>query len=387
VAAEGALATNAPRLLLGLLVFLPTAIFLSAILCFLSARAQSFREGQHYVFPLVLLAALFAALSTQDRVEASWLLALVPVTGSTLVLRDTLAGSFPPLVGLLSVLATCFWSWLALSRLALTLDAERLFKTADDEGELAARHVQSRRALAWGVASVALVYVVGGRLQSAHLVGGLMATLWILVPLLALLSARGTARRCGESLTAVLGLRRPRPLHLLGALLLAPGIAVFMNFLFEWQQRVLPMPSGMQSLELLAGLAELSPWALVLLLAVSPGWNEELLFRGAILSGLKRDLPGWKVVLWQALFFGAVHASIYRFMPTAILGGVLAAITLRARCLWPAVVLHTAYNACLVLELTEGRPAWQALGPALVGLGLLAASATGRLVSSPRATS
>jgi len=372
VAAEGALATNGPRLLLGLALFFPTAVFLSALLCFLSARARSFREGQHYVFPLVLVACVFAALSTQDRVEASWLLALVPVTGSTLVLRDTLAGSFPPLAAALSVVATALWSWFALSRLALTLDAERLFKTRDDDGELAARHVQSRRALAWGVASVALVYIVGGRMQSAHLIGGLMATLWLLVPLLALLAARGTARRSGESLSTVLGLRRPRPAHLVAALALAPAIAAFMNVLFEWQQRILPMPQGMQDLELFEGLGELSPWALVVLLALSPGWNEEQLFRGAILSGLKRDLPAIKVILWQALLFGAVHASIYRFLPTALLGGVLAAVTLRARSLWPAVLLHTAYNACLVLELVDGSRPWLAVGLALGGTALLA---------------
>ena len=32
-------------------------------------------------------------------------------------------------------------------------------------------------------------------------------------------------------------------------------------------------------------------------------------------------------------------------MPTAILGGLLASVTLRARSLWPAILLHMAYNA------------------------------------------
>lgn len=367
-AAQQALGTNGGRLFLGLLFFLPTAILLAAVLCLVSARAKSFREGQHYVFPLVLLASALAVLSTMDRVEASWPLALVPVTGATLVLRDTLAGSFPLVPGLLSLVATALWSWLALSRLAVTLDAERIFRGRDDQGELARRHASSRRALAWGVAAVALVYVVGGRMQSASAIPGLVLTLWVLVPALALLCARGVARRSGESLARVLGLRAPRPLHLLAALLLAPGLAWGMKALFELQQHVLPMPREMQDLELFPGLADLSPWALVLLLAVSPGLNEELLFRGAILSGLRRDLSLVKVVLWEALLFGAVHASIYRFLPTALLGAVLAAVTLRTRSIFPAMAIHVTYNTLLVLEVRD-LPAWGL--PLAVGSSLL----------------
>ena len=124
---------------------------------------------------------------------------------------------------------------------------------------------------------------------------------------------------------------------------------------------------------------ELSPLALVLLFAVSPGICEELLFRGALLSGLRRDLRPGAVIAWQALLFGAVHASIYRFLPTAIIGAVLAAVTLRARSLWPAILLHAAYNGVLVLsELADvawlGSP-W--LGALLVP-GVLLVTAGGR---------
>jgi membrane protease YdiL (CAAX protease family) len=83
----------------------------------------------------------------------------------------------------------------------------------------------------------------------------------------------------------------------------------------------------------------------LLILAVSPGICEELFFRGAVLQSLRRDLPSWKIVLWQGLLFGLVHSSVFRFAPTAILGAFLAAVTLRARSLWPAMVLHAAYNA------------------------------------------
>ena len=56
-----------------------------------------------------------------------------------------------------------------------------------------------------------------------------------------------------------------------------------------------------------------------------------------------------------------------------ILGGVLAALTLRARSIWPAVVLHASYNGLLVLEaqgVLTNRPAFAFA--AIAGVGLFA---------------
>lgn len=365
------------RMGLGLLHFLPTAVLLSALLTLVSARARSFREGQHYVLPIVLLASLLASVSTQDSVSSNWLFALVPIAGPTLALRDTLAGQLAAGPALLAFLASCAWSWWLLRRLANTLDAERLFKNPETSQEAALRQGSSRRALRLGFISVALVYIVGGRLQSAAVIPGLIATLWVLLPALALWCARGNAKASGQSLRASVGLVAVAPLHLLGALLLSPALVVLLGQLLSWQSRLLPMPQG---ISVPAELLELSPWVLVLLAAVSPGITEELLFRGAILGGLKRDLGVGKMVFWQALLFGAVHASIYRFLGTALLGALFTLVTLRARSLWPAMLLHACYNAIQLLDLPLSG--WWHPGLAL-GLGALGALL---LLATPPAT-
>jgi len=360
----------AGRVGLGMLLFLPTAVFLSALLTLVSARARSFREGQHYVLPIVLAASLLASISTQDSIPAHPLLALVPISGATLVLRDTLAGQWPVIPAILSFLSSGFWAWLLLRRLAETLDAERVFKGAETPAEAARRQASSRRALRYGYLSIAVIYIGGGRLQSAALIPGLLATLWILVPALALACARGNARSSGRSLPQSLGLVAVSPLHLLGGLLLAPGLVVLLRQFLAWQSNFLPFPPSLGVPEELLGLSGLQ---LVLLMAVSPAITEELLFRGAILGGLKRDLSPLKIVLWQGLLFGAVHASIYRFSVTALLGGVLALVTLRTRALWPVMLAHAAYNAINVLDLPASE-SWHpglALGSSMLGLYLI----------------
>lgn len=338
------------RILLGALLLVPVSLLVASVLCLVCGKARSFREGQNYILPLTLVAALPSALALSPEVELDPLLACVPIAGSALALREAMIGNLAWLPGLLAFSTTLGYAWLALRKLGTLFDGERALSDSRAPEELAQRRGQSRAALAWGWGGVFAVYLVGGLVQSLHPLWGLAATLWLLLPFAAWRAARGTARRAGESLRETLALRLPAPHHALAAVLLAPPLVRLAETWIVWQQTVLPLPSGMTDG---GGLAEeilsLSPASLVFALAVSPGICEELFFRGAILSGLRRDLPAWRVVLWQAVLFGAVHASIYRFAPTAVLGALLAALTLRTRSLLPAVLLHIAYNGSLVL--------------------------------------
>lgn len=351
------------RILAAGLLFLPVCLFLCAVLCLVCGKARSFREGQHYVLPLSLVAMVPAALAMSPDVELDAFLACLPLAGPSLAFRQAMVGGLAPLPGVLAFASTLVYAWFALRKIGTLLDGEKVLASQSTSAEQALRRVQSRTALNWAWAGVFGVYLVGGLLQSIHPLWGLMGTLWLLLPAGAYFSARGTARRANESVPRSLGLRVPAPWHLIGALLAAPALARLASVWIEWQQHVMPLPSSMtQGGGLPAEISSLGGPTLFLVLALSPGICEELFFRGAVLSGLRRDLSHWKVVLWQALLFGAVHASIYRFAPTAVLGAILAIITLRSRSLFPAILLHTAYNGVLVLsgtaESDDGPLAW-----------------------------
>jgi membrane protease YdiL (CAAX protease family) len=350
-ATAGAAALGPARVLLGALLLAPVALLATSALCFVCGRARSFREGQNYLLPLTLLTMLPAALALSPEVELDPLLALVPIAGPSLAVREALSGDLRLLPGALAVLSTLGYAGLLLRGLGDLLDGERALGDSRTPEERLARMGQSRSALTWGWAGVFAVYLVGGLLQGLHPLYGLMATLWLLLPAGAVIAARGTARRAEEPLGAALGLGLPRPWHALAALLAAPALMRLAMHWVAWQQEVLPLPSRLGDAGgLAAELTSLPPAMLFLALALSPGICEELFFRGAVLSGLRRDLSPWRTVLWQALLFGAVHASLHRFVPTAVLGGLLATLTLRSRSLWPAVLLHTAYNGSVVLS-------------------------------------
>jgi len=365
--AAGLAGLDAGRLLLGVVAFLPAAVLLCALLCMVCGRARTFREGQHTLLPLLLVCLVPTALASQE-IDLDWLLATVPLAGPSLALRDALRGSLRVPLALWMFAASSLWAWAALGQLARTLGTERLVHSDDSQEEVALRSVQSRFALRWAWVAIFLAYVVGGTLQAWNLPWGIFLTLWILLLPLAWLSARGTARRARESPARALHLSPPRVSHALGAVLLAPALAVLAKIVFDWQRLVLPLPSRIEEAGLLEGLLDAPLPLSLFLLAVSPAICEEILFRGALLSGLRRDLGPARCLAWEAVLFGAAHGSIYRFVPTAILGMVLAAITLRTKSLFPAILLHATYNALLL----RGSPAPDLAWLALPGILLLA---------------
>lgn len=97
---------------------------------------------------------------------------------------------------------------------------------------------------------------------------------------------------------------------------------------------------------------------LLLCAAILPGLVEEALFRGVILTGLRRHLSPAAAVLICALLFAALHLSPWRFLPQLALGCLLGWLTLRTGSCWPAALAHALHNGILltVTQLAQHRP-------------------------------
>ncbi|MCA9000922.1 MAG: CPBP family intramembrane metalloprotease, partial [Planctomycetes bacterium] len=305
------------------------------------------------------------------------LLAVIPFAGPALTLRDVLRGEVTLLPTVAMIVSHLGWTWLALRQLANHMDGERAL-VADSDVQKAARQGPARHGKRWGFAGVLAVYVVGSWLQSKDMLNGLAWTLWGLLPAMAFVAAVRAKRRSGAqvhaslqagpryvSVVRELGLAPPRGgwavatgLWMLGALLMVPALGLGMEHFLDLQMKLLPLPSSMAQSG--AGLESLfnslGTGHLLFLFAVSPGFCEELFFRGAVLSSLRRGFGVPTALLWQTLFFAAAHASIHRLLPTAILGLLFGGMTLRARSIWPAVICHGAYDGFMVLKATGRLP-------------------------------
>lgn len=168
------------------------------------------------------------------------------------------------------------------------------------------------------------------------------------------------------------------PVGLLGGLLLGGGafylMAVWLEPLLE---HLVPVPPGEheQLLRLLRPATGLRPlWQDLLCFAAVPAICEEVLFRGAILSTLGSPL-GWRpetpapegdrdegstrrsammAVVLCALLFGIFHLSWSKILPTTMLGIGFGAAAVWGRSLWPAMAMHCANNALVVILIRAG---------------------------------
>ena len=98
----------------------------------------------------------------------------------------------------------------------------------------------------------------------------------------------------------------------------------------------------------------------LLVLAVTPAFCEELLFRGYVQRQAERALGVATAILFSGFFFGLYHLRLTQLLPLVLLGVYLAYITWRTGSLWPAVVVHFANNAFAVAlgAVASARPGW-----------------------------
>jgi membrane protease YdiL (CAAX protease family)/ferredoxin len=158
------------------------------------------------------------------------------------------------------------------------------------------------------------------------------------------------ARRHGDFFAAF-GLRRPKmvstALMTLGALLATWAFSLVYRAIalqLGWKPPVTDSPS----LTVLFGSDATGVLLTVLMVVLVGPFVEELLFRGVLLTALDERLGGLAAVLLSAPVFAVLHGSVWSLVPLTFLGVALGSLTLSRRSLWPAVVLHAAYNGVLV---------------------------------------
>jgi len=114
--------------------------------------------------------------------------------------------------------------------------------------------------------------------------------------------------------------------------------------------RLLPPPDSLtRALEKILLLDRTSvPLGVVwLIVAVTPAICEELYFRGFALSGLRRLGPVAAIGL-SALLFGLAHSSIYRLLPTVVLGVLFGFAVWRTGSIACSILGHALNNGVTV---------------------------------------
>ncbi len=380
--AEGQLALPAitVAVLGGLL--LPVAVQLSAAMTVTAAYAPDYKKGQALAMPVMLMVVAPGGLAAMPGIELGPLLAVAPVAGVSLAMRDALAGELGWGLGGLVTAASVVWAVAALVVGTRLMGRETVLLGGRSAAARHARGNHVPEALGLFGVAVLLLWFLGSIGQQASMTWGMLFTQTVLLAGPAVVAVL----YLGLPLRETLSLRDPHPVDLGLALVAGVGLPG-LGLLISWaQEPVVPVPEAFTRQMSDALLGDHSLLVVLATFALLPAVCEELLFRGAIQGMLRRTVPPLAVCALVGLLFGAFHLSLSRFLPTGILGAALAYAALRSRSLAVPMVMHALNNGLMLTAAHRGWLAEDADVPAiwLVGgaaLSVAALAAMGRVGS------
>ncbi|HSW27963.1 MAG TPA: ABC transporter permease subunit [Longimicrobiales bacterium] len=338
-----------------LALFVPVTVLVAAVLLLLSGISKSYKEYQIYFFPvfLVLLVPTLAAML--PGIELRSAVAFVPLAGVAVAVREILVGSLDVPFVAVAFLSTGAVAALLAHRTERALSTERLISPSELEAAdltggaaLFPRHVLRWFLGLWVVLFVTSLWFGSGLDIRAQLAVNLLG-IFLGGSLLMVRAYRLDVRE-------VFALRSPPaaawPAVLLGApsaLVLGIGLAELLN------RYVFPVPREvLESFgQALVG-PDLPVWQILFFLAVMPGIFEELAFRGVLLHGVSRRFRPLATALVVGAVFGMFHVSLFRLVPTAWLGGVMAGVVLLTGSIYPAMLWHFLNNALAIVPAEVG---------------------------------
>ncbi|RMG49012.1 MAG: CPBP family intramembrane metalloprotease [Acidobacteria bacterium] len=370
------------RVFLLVVLFVPTAALLSALLLLVSGLARTYKEAQLYLMPLQLIAVAPPLVAVLPEIRLRSAIVIVPLANVGVAVKEIMTGrvDWPMLAVTAAVMGAS--AFVAARLAARALSNERLISpTATDEADIGggpalfARRVPSFVAVLWGIFL----------LVSLNVSPDTDVRLQLLLNVVLLFGGASLAAIAHYRLPwrEILGPSRPGLSVWIAAIAGAPAGVVVIGSLFRLASRVLPVPEAMLRAFQEALLPEGVPrWQLIPMLAVLPAIFEELLFRGVLLWGLRRRLSPVAACLASGIVFGVFHTSLWRIFPTAVLGTLLAWVTVATGSLFPAVLWHALHNASGILAAELGVDPAE-LGPAAIGAAVLVLAGSLWVISAP----
>ena len=347
-----------------LLALVPISALFSAVALAAAAFAQSSKEGQYYLVPLLMFSMPLMMVPMLPGAQLDLGTSLIPVSGLMLLLRHLMEGqySFAANYGAPVVLTTLLCCWMAVRWVVHQFNSESVLFRASER---------------FGVAKW-LGYIMRERHELPSLGNAVLCGLMILV-IKFFVSIAATPPSDWTSFShqtviilvvsvavpalfmAIMLTRNPRKsLRLrpctIPAACAAVLAAICLNPLLMWFTALVmtvypPGPELMGLQASVQGILDGAPsyWAILLIFAVAPAIVEELAYRGFILSGFQSMRNKWHAILLTSLMFGVAHSVLQQTVITSVAGVILGIIAVQTRSLLPCILFHATHNGLTVM--------------------------------------
>jgi sodium transport system permease protein len=362
-----------------MLATLPVAALFSALSLALAAFAQSVKEAQYYLMPLLLISFPLMTLPVLPTARLDLGTAIIPITGMVLWLRQLIEGQYSDVlryaVPVLAVTVGC--CWLAVRWAVWQFQSEAvLFRQGEHVGlRLWLRHIIRERgatpsvaeALLCGLLILLVTFFASLRMVPPKVYGDFVRM--VAVTQLGLIAAPALIMTVflARSPRHTLLLAMPRAWTLPAAMLLAVALHPLVVLLAQGIEATYPInEETLRALERLSGTLQSAPlWQILLVVALLPAICEELAFRGFILSGLRHiGNPGAAIAI-SSLLFGLTHGMLQQSLAAIAVGFVMGYLALQTRSLLPCMIFHLTHNSLSVIASRQvpqllDQPSWLA---------------------------
>ncbi|MBN2103399.1 CPBP family intramembrane metalloprotease [bacterium] len=346
-----------PYGLLWLIVSLiPFALFISAAIISVCLFARSFKEAQNFVTPVYLLIMFPSFIAFMPGVELNRTLAMIPVVNISLLFREIFLNNYPLGLIAFTFLANSFVAMLFIIIVVKLFHVESVLFGENQPFQLSLKRSHIRPAPSFQPSSALLIFAlvmlllfyIGYFAQIKSIVWGLVITEWALICLPVILLIWFFK----VNIKQTLNLKKANWTAFLGTVFTGIGALGVMVWVSRLQMEIFPEYQELvESMEKILNISTtpLHPAIGLFIFAFSPAICEEMLFRGLLLSSLKKHMPGWMVIVFVGFLFGVFHVHLYRIVPTALLGILFTYIVFRTGSIWPSILAHFINNSVVYL--------------------------------------
>lgn len=347
-----------------LIVLVPLAFLICSVMMSVALLAKDFKEAQNFLTPVLIVIVIPGVLTSLPGSELSSVTVFIPIANVSLLFKDLLVqkGSLQEFFTVL--ISTSGYAIMSLVFAVWLFQREDVILAEDKGIPLAVRRsnfvprTEPTLGMSLMLFSLALLltFYIGIYVQGRDMISGLFITEWCLL----LLPTVGILWYTRVDLLNSLNIKLGSLWSYLAAPMLAIAVYIIVIQVSLWQETIMPMPPEMaEEMKGKLGYDGTTRGLIVLLLAVavSPAVCEEILFRGAVLSGFRNRLSPFMTIMVVSVLFGVMHMDIYRFSLTTVLGIAMTYLVLRSGSIFPGMLFHFLVNGFTILSTTDNIPA------------------------------
>jgi uncharacterized protein len=153
-------------------------------------------------------------------------------------------------------------------------------------------------------------------------------------------------------LTDIFPLKFFNPLVIIPLITFYLGMHVLLEIVNERIERVIPAPQWFWELFSRIFDSDYGWWGAFMKVVIMAPVIEELIFRGIILHGFRRNYSAVMAVFMSALLFSLFHLNPWQMPATFVLGLLLGWIMIRTRNIFLAILGHALNNLMVLLTVT-----------------------------------